>query len=356
MFWTLYHYFWWEFYVTHGQSFFEVLQEPFHLIRFFSFVVIQAAGVYFCLYYLVPNFLTKGKYLAFLVTVLATIGVMSLLILGGIHLGAVIQGVDVKDVMPYYVKSNFYIIKKDAFPSSLSSMTLGLSIKLGKDWIQLQRRQRELEQEKLQSELQFLKSQFNPHFLFNTINSIFVLIKKNSDLAGESLSKFSELLRYQLYECNEPEIPLSKELSFIQSFLALERLRHDDHVEIKTQFNNTDNSPFFIAPFLLMPFIENAFKHFNPSKDTENWVHIDCSLDGSDFYFHISNSWPPEHRSSNDAVQYNGLGLKNVQRRLELIYPKGHELLIDKSKDAYKVTLRISLNSSPIETLNPKTI
>ncbi|MEL6812718.1 MAG: histidine kinase [Bacteroidota bacterium] len=343
VFWTLYHYFWWNFYVIRDKSVFEALQEPFQLFRFCSFVIIQALGVYFCLYFLIPKYLEKGKYLSFIVSVFLTIGAMSLLILTGILIGARIQGAPATELMPYTSISNFYILKKDAFPSSLSSMTLGLSIKLGKNWIDAQRRQRELEQEKLKSELQFLKSQFNPHFLFNTINSIFVLINKNSQLASESLSKFSDLLRYQLYECNEHVIPLKKELGFIESFLSLERLRHDKSVSITTRFEGTQNAQLAIAPFLLMPFIENAFKHFNPTKETPNWVDLQFSLEGNQFVFVVSNSLSSHKNTAKDAMQFNGLGLKNVKRRLELLYPETHELNIEQREDSYKVRLHLKL-------------
>lgn len=344
VFWTLYHFFWWKFYLIKDESFFEVLSQPFNQFRFGSFVVIQAIGVYFCLYYLIPKFLSRGKYLIFAIGVLATVGTMAVLILLGIMLGAEIQGARAVDLMPYWRDSNYYIFKKDAFPSSLSSMTLGISIKLAKNWIDLQRKQREMEQEKLQTELQYLKSQFNPHFLFNTINSIFVLINKDSKLATESLSKFSDLLRYQLYECNEPEIPLQKELSFIKSFLSLERLRHDQHVEIESKFKGTENNQLAIAPFLLMPFIENAFKHFNPTKSERNWVRLNFELTADRFTFEIDNSLPKAVEQSKAAVDYGGLGLKNVKRRLELLYPNSHELEIQRAEDSYQVRLQIRLN------------
>ncbi len=118
-----------------------------------------------------------------------------------------------------------YYFQINALPSSVAATTLGMSIKLTKNWIQSRRREQELEKEKLETELKFLRSQFNPHFLFNTINSIFVLIHKNPVMASESLAKFSDILRYQLYECNEHCIPLGQELNYLENFIELQRLQ-----------------------------------------------------------------------------------------------------------------------------------
>ncbi|MDC8002833.1 histidine kinase [Aureisphaera galaxeae] len=356
VFWSVYHYLWWSFYMNSSITAFESLGTPIYLTKFLLFVLVQAAGVYFCLYYLIPKFLEKGKILSFLLLTLITVVFMAFVIMLGIYMATALAGMDYGGAFKYHVDSVTTVFKKDAFPSSVSSMTFGISIKLAKNWLDSNRRRQELEREKLESELKFLKSQFNPHFLFNTINSIFVLIDKNSKLASESLSRFSELLRYQLYECNEPQIPLSKELQFIQSFLTLERLRYDDHVEIKTEFPKTYDTQWTIAPFVLMPFIENAFKHFHPTKEHPSWVHLKLHLEGDQLSFEIINSKPPTGPSIVEVVDYGGLGLKNVQRRLELIYPNAHELNISDSLNTYKVSLRMTLEADTQSIPIPKAI
>ena len=152
-------------------------------------------------------------------------------------------------------------------------MTLALSIKLTKNWMSTRNREKELEREKLEAELKFLRSQMNPHFLFNTINSIFVLINKNPAVASQSLAKFSELLRYQLYECNEPQIPLNRELTYVGNFIELQGLRQDhDYIDLKVNIDNRHVDDFSIAPFVIIPFIENAFKHVSRRNERSNWI------------------------------------------------------------------------------------
>ncbi len=356
VFWTVYHFIWWSIYKNGSAAVWESLGTPIHLTKFILFVLIQAGGVYFCIYYLIPKYLARGKIFSFFFLTMFTVVAMSLIIMGGIYLATEALNMRYADAFKYGLDSAMTVFKKDAFPSSLSSMTLGISIKLAKNWLSANRKQEQLEREKLESELKFLKSQFNPHFLFNTINSIFVLIDKNSKLAGESLSQFSQLLRYQLYECNEPQIQLTKELRFVESFLTLEKLRYDSYVDIRVRFPDVSNSQWTIAPFILMPFIENAFKHFQPSKDKPSWVDMSFDLNESVLTFEISNSKSALGHHQPDVGDYGGLGLKNVQRRLELLYPNAHELEISDAADSYKVLLRINLENLPVKTSISKAV
>src|SRR6185436_14463285 len=221
-----------------------------------------------------------------------------------------------------------YFFQTKTLPSSVASMTLAMSVKLAKKWIQTRRRERLLEKEKLETELKFLKSQFNPHFLFNTINSIFVLIHKNPRMASESLAKFSELLRYQLYECNEHQIPLQQELSYLENFIELEKLRQEHYIELTLNIQEPNANNYTIAPFLLMPFLENAFKHVSKRKDKTNHIHMELQFNKNELMLDISNSIETESMHAVEPVNYGGLGLKNVQRRLELLYPGQHTLSI----------------------------
>jgi len=219
---------------------------------------------------------------------------------------------------------------------------LAMSIKLTKNWIEGQRRQQLLEKEKLETELKFLKYQFNPHFLFNSINSIFFLIHKNPDMASASLAKFSELLRHQLYESNENQIPLDKEIAYLENFIELEKLRQNQG--LKVTFNVPDNYPanLGIAPFILMTFVENAFKHVSKHKDTGNWINVQLQVADNQLYVDIVNSKSAERNT--DVVTYGGIGLKNVQRRLDLVYPGQYELDIKNNPDSFVVKCRLQLS------------
>jgi len=320
------------------------LQQPVYLAKFLSLIVFQALGVYFNLYYLIPKFMEKGRVPAYILLVFLTIVGMAFMITLGYSFGArtVVAPEELQETLVFF-------FKKHAFPSSLSSMTLGMSIKLAKNWFEAQQRQQKLEKEKLETELKFLRSQFNPHFLFNTINSIFVLINKDSGLAKDSLAKFSELLRYQLYECNEPRIPLSRELDYINSFIELEKLRHDSDLKTEINYPNQTVGNLFIAPFVMMTFVENAFKHVSKHRKEKNWIQIDIKLENNVLLFEVSNTLSDKTPKSNEAVSSNGLGLKNVKRRLELLYASKYELEISDKEGIYRSSLRLDLSQSGLQ-------
>jgi LytS/YehU family sensor histidine kinase len=231
-------------------------------------------------------------------------------------------------------------------PTTVASTTLAMSIKFAKNWIQTQRRQQLLEKERLETELKFLKYQFNPHFLFNTINSIFFLIHKNPDMASDSLAKFSDLLRYQLYECNDSQILLSKEISYMENSIELEKLRLNNNVEVAVHIDDHNMENLGIAPFILMTFVENAFKHVSMHEDKPNWIRIKLDIDRQELNFIVSNS--TSHGASTDVMRYGGIGLKNVQRRLDLIYPGQYDLNIQSNNNSFEIKLRINLSELEI--------
>lgn len=312
-----------------------------YIYKYFGYVLFQAVAVYFNLYYLFPKFLIKGRYLPYLMSLVVTILVAAAFITGFYYLSVSLSEEDLKTL---YESDNYLdIFKYSAFPSILASTTLAMSIKLSKNWLEAQQRQQALEKEKLETELKFLKSQFNPHFLFNTINSIFVLIHKNPDRASESLAKFSELLRYQLYECNEAKIPLKHEISYLENFIELEKLRLDHHFELHFQNNIGSNANWMIAPFLLIPFVENAFKHVSQEKDQTNWINIRLELEYSTLKMQVSNSYSKLHNRQTALLDYGGIGLKNVKRRLDLLYDKNYNLQILEEEQHFLVELSLNL-------------
>ena len=316
-------------------------------IKFLFYVIFQAAGVYFNLYYLIPKLLDKGKYVQYISMVALTITITALCIVTGYYTSAWLSGNSMETLYNKSPDDFWFFFKINTLPSSVASMTLGMSVKLAKKWIETKKHQQLLEKEKLETELKFLKSQFNPHFLFNSINSIFVLIHKNPDMASESLAKFSDLLRYQLYECNEAEIPLSKEIRYIENFIELEKLRQDNDVELTLNIQRAHDN-LNIAPFILMPFIENAFKHIPKRKDVANWIAINLHVDDGVLKLTVSNSTSAYYKTLNEPVQYKGLGLKNVQRRLELLYAGKHELQVVQKEDSYYVMLSLVLGEEQI--------
>jgi LytS/YehU family sensor histidine kinase len=314
-------------------------------IKFSFYVIGQAIGVYFNLYFLIPRFLEKGRYIQYISLLILTILATASFLVCGYYATAAWSGKDFREIFQLDPGDYFYIFKNNTLSSTIASMTLAMSVKLTKNWISSKRRQQLLEKEKTETELKFLKSQFNPHFLFNTINSIFVLIHKNPDMASDSLAKFSDLLRYQLYECNESQIPLKQELAYLENFIELQNLRHDhDNLDVKVQVDHHHPGNLFIAPFVLIPFIENAFKHVSRGKDKANWIKMGLYVEQQELHFEISNSTSSEPEPSVELLQHQGIGLKNVQRRLDLLYPAKHRLNIQDSEYQFRATLHLHLH------------
>jgi len=346
-FWFVYHFMWWTIAVGNPIKAAGILMTTPFFLKFLFYVIFQAFAVYFNLYYLIPKFLEKSKFTIYISLLLATIITSSICIVYGYYFTAFVNHTTVLQLFGSNACS--FLFFSEALPSTMASTTLAMSIKLTKNWIQSQRRQQLLENEKLETELKFLKNQFNPHFLFNTINSIFFLIHKNPDEASASLAKFSELLRYQLYECNDLQIELSKELSYLKNYIELEKLRQSNYINISSKINDSNIEPFVIAPFVVMPFVENAFKHVSRNADKSDWIKIDVDVENQTINFEISNSF--SDIKSGDVFEYGGIGLQNVKRRLELIYPNQYKLEIKNADNIFEVKLQIELSKIPAKQL-----
>jgi len=347
-FWFGYHFMWWTLRIGNPVVVLESLLLPHAAVKFLFYMGFQMVGVYFNLYFLVPRLFEKGRYVSYITTFLLTIIVCAALITTGYFFGAFISDKTFKEL--YGTDPNFFaLFEGGALQSTAAAMTLAMSIKLGKNWIQSRRKQQELEKEKLETELMFLKSQMNPHFLFNTINSIFVLIHKNPMMASESLAKFSDLLRYQLYECNEQQIPLAQELGYLENFIELQELREDhNRIRLNVAIAPYATGNYMIAPFVLIPFIENTFKHVSRKNDQSNWIKMELGFEKNQLYLCIANSISSTHHSSTEAVRHSGIGLKNVKRRLDLIYPAKHELIIHQDENQFEVKLHLELQESEV--------
>lgn len=195
--------------------------------------------------------------------------------------------------------------------------------------------------EKMKSELDFLKAQLNPHFIFNSINAAYVQIDIDPDKAKDTLHSFSELLRYQLYECNAAQVPVAKELAYLNNYIELQKIRKDSRYRVEFNYSYGVND-LFIAPLLLIPFVENAFKYVSDYRDKLNTISLQIKLKGDLFNFNIRNS--AEERNANARpASGGGIGLANVARRLELIYPEKHELIISREEGFFEVNLTIKL-------------
>lgn len=231
-----------------------------------------------------------------------------------------------------FIHSAFY-----NFSIVIFYLAFATALHLSKQWyIQRELLQR-IKVERLNSELEYLKAQMNPHFLFNSINTIFFQINKENTEARETLGKFSDMLRYQLYECNGNEIAIEKELAYLKNYVELQKLRRnaDDTVEF-TVSDTLKN--FFLPPLLLIPFIENAFKHVSNFTDRKNEVKISLGKDDSMLSLRVTNTTDQQ-----TSTEPGGIGLKNVTRRLELLYPNRHTLDVQQTPDRFDVHLTLEL-------------
>jgi LytS/YehU family sensor histidine kinase len=215
-----------------------------------------------------------------------------------------------------------------------------LTIKLLKFWYANQQAQQILTKEKLEAELKFLKTQIHPHFLFNTLNNLYALTLKKSEKAPEMVLKLSELINYMLYECTADEVPLSKEVKFIQSYIAIEKMRYGDKLEVDVRVTG-DTASRVVAPMIILPFVENSFKHGASEELQQGWVTVQIEATPETILIKVENSKAHGENNHNGT----GIGVQNVKRRLSLLYPDRHELKILDGKETFLVILTIHQSS-----------
>jgi two-component system LytT family sensor kinase len=295
-------------------------------------VIDLALIIYITNYLLIPKLLYKKRYIsfvaAFLIIIVAS-GFVKMFLMAKIiqQPGLFGPASDMKTRLYENVISDFFLV------------AAGAAFKLMFDYSKMQQRLAEVGREKAEAELNFLKSQINPHFLFNSLNSVYFLIDKNNAEARGALHKFSEMLRYQLYEMNGDKIPVEKELSYLKDYIDLQKLRSDENYSVLLS-HSPDVKEFSIEPLLLIPFVENAFKHISHFKDKTNFIKLDLSRSNGEFHFTIENSKEAIEKNRNI---YGGIGLNNVKRRLELLYADRHRLEIVDGNNLFKVDLKIKI-------------
>ncbi|TAL44942.1 MAG: hypothetical protein EPN92_08100 [Chitinophagaceae bacterium] len=297
-------------------------------------VVDLALMVYITNYLLIPRLLYKKKYfwffLAFVLMVL-TSSITKMNILGKImhnpqlfSFSGNLKGRIYDNVIPHF----FLVIA-------------GAAVKLVVDYTRMQKRMAEMAKEKAEAELNFLKSQVNPHFLFNSLNSVYFLIDKGNTDARNALHKFSEMLRFQLYDAGGEKIPIEKEIAYLKDYVDMQRLRREQSDEVSFEYND-GLSGFSIEPLLLIPFVENSFKHLSHfGTGNKNKVKIEANRKNGIFHFSVANT--VEYNSTREPI--GGIGLKNVKRRLELLYPEKHELSIKEENNMFTVDLKLKIDN-----------
>jgi sensor histidine kinase YesM len=211
-------------------------------------------------------------------------------------------------------------------------------LRFASDWLELVSRRRELEKEKLNAELNFLKAQVNPHFLFNTLNNLYYLATIKSDIAPLIISKLSEVMRYMIHDSNHEKIELAKEIEYMQHYIDLERLRLEEGILL--HFEVAGRTSILIAPLILITFLENAFKHGVSNSNDQCWIKARLEVDETRLVYRIENSKPKKNGMM--VTNEGGTGLKNVKRRLDLSYPGKYKLDIDDRESSFFVALTVN--------------
>ena len=217
---------------------------------------------------------------------------------------------------------------------------VAIVIKLFRMQLSNLKREKDLSKEKLETELKFLKTQINPHFLFNTLNNIYALARKKSDLAPVIILKLSKLLRFMLYEAEKSQVPISEEIRILEDYVEVEKIRFSKRLHI-TFNQDIDNQNQSITPLILLPFIENAFKHGPGEMLSDTFIDINITLKNGYLTFEVTNS--KEIKECDKLIEK--IGLSNVRRQLELMYVE-FKLTIENLSDTFKVNLFINLNKN----------
>ena len=296
-------------------------------------LVFFAVLVYFNLFYLIPNYLAKNVllYIGLVLAACAIVTPIKILVL-------YLKFTGLPDAQEELV-ANQGLLYLGSFLVTIISTILRVIT----DWWRYQQEKQTLQTQTIQSELRFLKSQINPHFLFNTLNNLYALTLKKSDKAPEIVLKLSEIMRYMLYECNEKRVLLTKEIHYIHNYLDLERLRQPKSAEIKftTEGHISEQR---IAPLIFVPFLENSFKHgLNLHMQGDGFVRLHLRVIGDELIFTIENS-KAEQLPRQVHPTAGGIGLTNVQQRLKILYPDNYKLDVADEPNRYAVTLQLQLD------------
>lgn len=327
----------WKYHIDH--LLFWLVTVGFHMYTSFSLVgtagwehwlleviirnALLALMVYAHLHYLLPVYLAGKRFLPYIGGLLVCFGFY--VVIKNTH-DVFLTVYTGTRALPFW-KYSFY-----NFSIALFYMAFSLALHLSKEWYLQRQRMRQLELEKLTTELEYLKAQINPHFLFNSLNTIFFQIDKSNESARQTVSKFADMLRYQLYECKAEYVSLEREISYLRNYVDLQRLRKDDRYEIAFD-TASDGANIRIAPLVMMPLIENAFKHVS-HRPEGNRIHITLALEGKRMKVTVVNTY-----DDRPASESGGIGLPNLIRRLELQYPDRHTIEVTREKGVFRAEL-----------------
>ena len=294
---------------------------------------------YGIIYFVLPRYIFKNKYW------LGLTGIFILIVAAALF-SPMIQALVLKPlrvVLNFSAKDHSLLFSfMGGLRGSMTIAGFAVAIKLVKHWYFKHQENQALEREKLKAELYLLRGQLHPHFIFNSLNSIYSLALKKSDETPATILKLSELMRYMFVDCSGNIIALSKEISIIQNYIELSKARYKDRLDLVTNIEG-DFANKFVPPLIFLPFIENSFKYGASEMLEHAWISLDLLVDGHVLKFKLINGKP-----SSLALETisSGTGLRNAKKRLQMLYPAGHELRITEDEDTFIVTLTLDLSKN----------
>lgn len=296
-------------------------------------IMLLIVVAYINLHYLLPKYLLAGKYIQYFSLVLLSIGGYLLVqALFDIFLYGYVLGPMRRDRFWETISYNFF--------STLWYIGIVIAFKLSIDWYEQKRLLQKTAFEKLQAEVNYLRAQVNPHFLFNVLNNLYSLTLKKSDLAPDVVLKLSDMMEYMLYDSDDAAVSLDKEIRYLQNYIALEQLRYGENISIAFDING-DPGNHEIAPLLLLPLVENAFKHGISKTTGKKRMQIRVDITEKGIHFCIENDKPSSAATAN--ISKGGIGITNLKQRLDLLYPGKHVFEIKRDGNTFNASLQINL-------------
>jgi len=322
------------------------------LIESTLYMVPHLFMAYSLMYFVIPKFIVKGKYTV-AVLLVTLIAIITALISSGIaHF--ILDGLR-KRMFPEWGEwlkrlraSSIWLSLLAGLRGGITIGGLAAAIKLMKYWYVKEQRNLQLQKENTESQLQLLKAQVHPHFLFNTLNNIYANTQGIAPVGSKLVMGLSDMLRYMLYECNQPFVPLAKELQLIKDYVSLEKIRYGNRLEVHLDIPN-DTDDLEIAPLLLLPFVENCFKHGASHMIDQPWISLFVTIEKREMKMKLVNGKAPGYQPKKSS---GGIGIKNVRKRLELLYSEKFFLDIQEEDEVYIVNLKLELQKGKAQKEN----
>jgi sensor histidine kinase YesM len=318
---------------------------PYSILYSFSLIVPQVFFTYALISFVLPKYLLKSKYFfSFLWLVLfavmtAVVNYFILKYVTGKMLETILDGRFFLGRNSSGVPQNFFIAFLVCFKGTMVAAVAACSIRLVKHWHLKEKRSIELLKEKTEAQLQLLKAQVHPHFLFNTLNNIYSKAQNESPGSAKMIMELSHILRYVLDKGNHVLVPLEKELQMLTDYINLEKIRYDDKLDLHLSLPSSTEG-VYIAPLLLLPFVENSFKHGTSKMLNDPWINLKIELEATSLVMKLMNG-KKSYQDTDDRPA--GTGIENVEKRLELLYKDKYDLQVNEDEEVFVVNLTLEL-------------